>query len=172
MLRLLLLRHAKAVPFTGSGDHERALTERGRADAARLGAFIAGKKITPQEAVHSGAKRTEETLAIVLRKLPPGAEVSIEPRLYEATRAAFLSVARGGSDQVKTRLLVGHNPSIGETALRLAAAGDRRALSALAFKFPTSALAVIDFDCDRWSEIEAAGGRLIHFATPAGLDGG
>lgn len=172
MLRLLLLRHAKAVPFTGSGDHERALAERGRADAARLGAFIAGKKIAPQEAVHSGARRTEETLAIVLRKLPPGAEVSIEPRLYEATWAAFLSVVRNGSDIATTRLLVGHNPSIGETASRLATAGDRRALSAMAVKFPTSALAVIDFDCNRWREIETTVGRLILFATPAGLDGG
>jgi len=171
MLRLLLLRHSKAVPFTGSGDHERALAERGRVDAARLGAFIASEKIAPQAAVHSGARRTEETLAIVLRKLQPSAAVSIEPRLYDATRAAFLSVVRDGSDTTKTRLLVGHNPSIGETASRLAVSGERRALSAMAVKFPTSALAVIDFNCDRWSEIEAAAGRLIHFATPAGLGG-
>jgi phosphohistidine phosphatase len=171
MLRLLLLRHAKAVPFAGSGDHERGLTERGRADAAQLGAFIAKEKIAPQAAVHSGARRTEETLAIVLRKLRPGAVVSVEPRLYEATWAAFLSVVRGGPDIATTRLLVGHNSSIGETAARLAASGDRRALSAMAVKFPTSALAVMDFDCDRWNEIEAAAGRLIVFATPSSLGG-
>ena len=76
---------------------------------------------------------------------------------------------RDGADAAKTRLLVGHNPSIGETASHLATTGDRRALSAMAVKFPTSALAVIDFGGDRWSEIEAAAGRLVHFVTPAGL---
>src|SRR5258707_3966331 len=100
MLRLLLLRHSKAVPFTGNGDHERALTERGRADAARLGAFIASEKIGVQAAVHSGARRTKETLAIVLNKLQPGIAVSIEPRLYEASNAAFLSVVRDAADKV------------------------------------------------------------------------
>ena len=47
MLRLLLLRHAKAEPFAGSGDRQRALTERGRADAARLGAFLASENVAP-----------------------------------------------------------------------------------------------------------------------------
>ena len=34
MLRLLLLRHAKAIPYAGRDDYERTLTDRGRADAA------------------------------------------------------------------------------------------------------------------------------------------
>ena len=169
MLRLLLLRHSKAVPFTGSGDHERPLTGRGRADAARLGAFIADEKMAPQAAVHSGALRTKETLAIALTRLPHGIAVSVEPRLYEASNAAFLSVVRDGADEANTRLLVGHNPSIGEAACRLAGTGDRRTLLKMASKFPTSALAIIEFDLDRWREVDAGAGRLVHFATPAML---
>lgn len=169
MLRLLLLRHSKAVPFTGSGDHERPLTGRGRADAARLGAFIADEKIAPRAAFHSGAQRTKETLAIALTKLPRGIAASAEPRLYEASNATFLNVVRDGADEIPTRLLVGHNPSIGETACRLAGAGDRRALLKMASKFPTSALAVIDFEFDRWRDVDVGAGRLVHFATPATL---
>ena len=119
MLRLLLLRHAKATPFTGSGDHERALTEGGRADAARLGAFVAGEKIAPQAAVHSGSRRTGETLDIVLARLKCGASVSVEPRLYEASEAAFLSVLRHASDAAKTLLVVGHNPNMFQFLARL-----------------------------------------------------
>jgi phosphohistidine phosphatase SixA len=111
MLRLLLLRHSKAVPFTGSGDHQRALTERGRADAARLGSYILDEKIVP----------------------------------------------------------VAHNPTIAEMASRLTGTGEPAAMIGLAGKFPTSALAVIDFDVDHWSEIDEGKGRLIAFATPASL---
>ena len=171
MLRLLLLRHSKAVPYTGSGDHERALTERGRSDAAKLGAFIAGEKIAPQAAVHSGARRTKETLAIVLTKLQPGIGVSVEPRFYEATGSAFLSALRNSSDKAQTLLLVGHNPSIAAAAGRLAATGDRGALSKMAAKFPTSALAIVDFDADHWREVDEGMGRLVHFVTPASLGG-
>ena len=171
MFRLLLLRHSKAVPFMGSGDHDRALTERGRSDAARLGAFLASEKIAPQAAVHSGARRTKETLAIVLGKLEPGIKASAEPRLYNATDAAFLSVVRHSPDAAQTLLLVGHNPTMAEMACRLAGTGERSAMARMAAKFPTSALAVVDFDVDHWSEIGEGMGRLVHFATPASLSG-
>jgi phosphohistidine phosphatase len=167
MLRLLLLRHAKAVPFTGSGDHERALTARGRADAARLGAFIAGEKIAPRAAVHSGSRRTGETLDIVLAQLKCDAPVSVEPRLYEASEAAFLSVLRRCPDAATTLLVVGHNPSLSETACQLAGTGDRAALLKMAAKFPTSGLAIIDFETDHWREIDTGVGRLKRFVTPA-----
>ncbi len=171
MLRLLLLRHAKAVPFTGSGDHERALTGRGRADAARLGAFIAGEKIPLAAAVHSGARRARETLEIALGKFEDDIAVSVEPRLYEAGEAAFLSVLRHRADKAGALLLVGHNPSLGAMACRLTGTGDRRARLQMAAKFPTAALAVIDFEADHWREIDEGAGRLVRFVTPAGLDG-
>ncbi len=171
MLRLLLLRHAKAVPFAGSGDLERALTGRGRADAARLGAFIAGEKIAPQAAVHSGSRRTQQTLDIVLSKLKVDAPISVEPRLYEAADATFLSVLRRCPDEARTLLLVGHNPSLAEAACRLAGTGDRPALLKMAAKFPTSALAIIDFDADHWREVAEGAGRLVRFVTPGSLEG-
>ena len=169
MLRLLLLRHSKAVPFTGSGDHQRPLTERGRADAARLGAYIADEKFAPDAAIHSGAQRTKETLAIVAASLRPRVKISVEASLYEAGRAAFLDVVRHGPDKARSLLLVGHNPTIAEMTSRLSGTGESGALARMAGKFPTSALAVIDFDVAHWSEIDDGKGRLIAFVTPASL---
>jgi phosphohistidine phosphatase len=169
MLRLLLLRHSKAIAYTGSGDHQRPLTERGRADAARLGSYILDEKIVPDAAAHSGAQRTKETLAIVAAKLRPRVKISVAPSLYEAGGAAFLDVVRHGPDKAKSLLLVGHNPTIAEMASRLTGTGERGALAGMAGKFPTSALAVIDFDVDHWSEIDEGKGRLFAFATPASL---
>jgi phosphohistidine phosphatase len=145
------------------------LTERGRADAARLGSYILDEKIVPDAAAHSGAQRTKETLAIVAAKLRPRVKISVAPSLYEAGGAAFLDVVRHSPDKARSLLLVGHNPTIAEMASRLTGTGERGALAGMAGKFPTSALAVIDFDVDHWSEIDEGKGRLIAFATPASL---
>ncbi|WP_158819002.1 histidine phosphatase family protein [Methylocapsa sp. S129] len=171
MLRLLLLRHSKAVPFQGSGDHERALTERGRSDAARLGLYIASERLAPDLAVHSGARRTKETLAIVLGKLRPGIKASAEPSLYNAANATFLDVLRHSPDKAGTLLLVGHNPTMAEMADRLAGTGEKTAMARMAIKFPTSALAIVDFDADHWAAVDEGMGHLVDFATPASLGG-
>jgi phosphohistidine phosphatase len=171
MLRLLLLRHSKATPHTRTGDHERALTERGRNDAARLGAHIAGEGIALQGALHSGARRAKETLDIVLKTIKQPVPVSTDARLYEATGERFLTVIRSRRDDASCLLVVGHNPSIAETARGLAGKGDTTALLKMAARFPTSALAIIDFEADRWSDIEGGAGRLIEFVTPAALGG-
>jgi phosphohistidine phosphatase len=171
MLRLLLLRHSKAAPFIGGSDHQRALTERGRVDAARLGQFLVEEDFTPDAALHSGARRTKETLAIVLAQFATRIKESIEPKLYNAPAAAFLHVVRGAADTAKSLLLVGHNPAIGEIAHRLSGTGDESALAAMAVKFPTSALAVIDFQADHWRDVGEGEGRLVRFVTPASLGG-
>src|SRR5271155_3046479 len=90
MLRLLLLRHAKAAPQDPTRDYQRTLIERGRRDAALLGGYIAAQKRALDIVVHSGARRAEETSAIVLMELPKGLPVLIEPRLYEATADDFI----------------------------------------------------------------------------------
>ena len=169
MLRLLLLRHAKAAPQDLARDHARPLIDRGRADAKRMGKFIAAEKRPVDAAVHSGAQRAKETLATALAELPKGVPVSVEPRLYEATMTGFLAALRDLPDASKTILVVGHNPSIAEAAHRLAGRGERQALQRMASKFPTSGLVIIDFDMAHWAEISAGAGRLAAFVTPATL---
>jgi len=171
MLRLLLLRHAKAVPFRGGRDHERALTERGRGDAALLGGFIAGLALAPRTAIHSGARRAKETLAIVRGRLAPGLGVSVDARLYGGADDAFLAVVRGRPDAEGSLLIVGHNPTIAEVARGLAGEGAPEALARMAMRFPTAALAVLDFEAERWSAVGEGDGRLVHFVTPASLGG-
>ena len=171
MLRLILLRHSKAAPHTRTGDHERALTERGRDDAARLGAHIAAQGLTLATALHSGAKRTKETLDIVLKKAKLSPPVAVDPRLYEATCERFLDVVRSHPDAAAPLLVVGHNPSMAEAALRLAGAGEGGALLRMSAKFPTSGLAIIDFEADLWADIAEGAGRLVDFTTPAALGG-
>ena len=169
MLRLLLLRHAKAAPQDPTRDYQRTLIERGRRDAALLGGYIAAQKRALDIVVHSGARRAEETSAIVLMELPKGLPVLIEPRLYEATADDFIRALRALPDARACALVVGHNPSLGEAAIRLAGSGDRLARERMAAKFPTSGLAILDFETSHWADIGEGKGRLVAFITPASL---
>jgi len=56
--RLILIRHAKAVEEDVGGDHARALAERGKADAAALGAWLLEHGLWPDAALCSTAART------------------------------------------------------------------------------------------------------------------
>jgi phosphohistidine phosphatase len=51
------------------------------------------------------------------------------------------------------------------------ASGDVETRQRLIEKFPTSALAVIDFPLDDWSKIHPKSGRLDRFVVPKVLDG-
>jgi phosphohistidine phosphatase len=66
-------------------------------------------------------------------------------------------------------LLVGHNPGLHELALGLAMAEESPELDRLREKFPTCALARIDFAVPRWQELGPGKGRLGLLVTPAEL---
>jgi len=171
MLHLLLLRHAKAIPYAGRDDFQRPLTERGRADAALVGAVIARRTPPPELVIHSGAARTRETANIVLSKLPPGIEISVEPEIYEATRPALLRLVQELPDDSSTVLIVGHNPGIADIARFFSGRGEKDALGRMSVKFPTSGLAVLEFDLASWEDVGGQAGRLVAFTTPAALGG-
>jgi phosphohistidine phosphatase len=163
MLRLLLIRHAKSSwDIPGQPDHERKLNARGRRDAPRMGAWLRAEGLRPDLALVSSSARTRETWAALAPLLgDPPAEFRRD--LYEAEPDALLRAIRAAPDAA-TLALVGHNPGIGETARRLL---DHAPDDAPGFeKYPTAAIAVIDFDAGSWREIGWGGGRLAAFVTP------
>jgi phosphohistidine phosphatase len=170
MRRLFLIRHAKTEPAMGFNDHERALTERGRGDAHALAESLAARGVLPQTLIHSGARRAKETAEIFVAQWPHGVALEAAASLYEASPATLFSLARGLSDGAESVAFVGHNPSIGEIASILAGSGDQRELRRMASKFPTCAVAVLDFAVPTWSEIERNRGLLALYLTPSELE--
>jgi phosphohistidine phosphatase len=170
MRRLLLLRHAKAERSQPGGrDEDRVLTDRGRRDASRIGSYMARHAFIPGRALVSPAARTRETwelAAAELGKLPPA---DFDERLYNATPNTILQIVKETAPGVGTLLAIGHNPGLQELAAMLVASGDIDARERLGEDFPTSALAVISFASDDWSEVHPRGGRLEHFITPGWL---
>lgn len=172
MRRLLLLRHAKSDwSASGQPDHERGLALRGETAAPLIGRYMAREGLVPDQAIVSTAVRTRETWRLVADAFLQKPPVSYEQRIYEARPDAILTVIRQAPTSAKTLLVVGHNPGFQETATLLVGAGDKKSRARLSAKFPTAALAVIDFDIPNWSALKAGSGRLERFVTPRAIGG-
>ena len=173
MRRLMLLRHAKsdwAQP--GLRDHDRPLNPRGREAAPKMGAYMVRHALVPDLIVASTAKRVTETLELLLPAFKTPPKIVSEPRIYEAGSNTLLGIVKEMPRAAHSVLLVGHNPGMAEFASLLIASGDVDARQRLIEKFPTAALAVIDFPLDDWGKLHARAGRLDRFVVPRALDAG
>lgn len=168
MKRLMLLRHAKSDYPAGVSDHERPLGPRGRRDAPRMGQQMARRALLPNHVIASTALRTRETLTLIEPYLGPHT-LRYERAIYEASPEAILRVIRAAEPAVASLLIVGHNPGLEQTASFLVKGGGTAA-DPLGEKFPTAALAVLDFDIDDWANIAGHQGELVLFLTPKMLD--
>jgi phosphohistidine phosphatase len=169
MRRLFLVRHAKAELSVGRDDYARKLTERGRADARRVAKTLAARRFLPDLLVHSGAARAKETAEVFAAEWRGKVALEKDGHLYDASFATLLDRTRGLADARNQVGLVGHNPGFGELATALAGTGAKADLQRLAEKYPTGAVAILDFSIDRWEEIEPNSGMLALYLTPAEL---
>lgn len=171
MRRLLLLRHAKAgVSLLGAPDRDRPLIERGRRDAAKIGAYMAAHGLVPDLVLVSPAARARQTwqAAATAFKSAPAADTA--ERLYDAAPQTILALIKDSPKAVHTLLVIGHNPGLQELAVMLIASGDIDAREQLREKFTTAALAILDFAVDDWPQLHLRSGRLERFVTPRSLE--
>lgn len=170
MRRLMLLRHAKAERAEpGVRDFDRALAPAGRDAAPRIGAYMAGHALTPDLAICSSARRAKETWELAAHALPPPVRATYDKRIYDLDANGLLRLVRETGADVHVLLLVGHNPSLEDLAELLIATGDITGRERLATKFPTGALAVIDFPLDAWDALHRHSGRFDRLVTPGTL---
>ncbi len=171
MLTLALLRHAKSnweVP--GTPDFERDLAPRGLEAAPRMGAEIARSGFSPDLVLCSSAVRARMTYDLVSGFIkPPPREVRHEDRLYMASARQLLDRIHDIPDNVRTVLLVGHNPGFHELNIALIGEAAPQAERATKSKFPTCAFAVYTFETEHWQDVAPRKGRVVHFATPRRL---
>ena len=171
MRRLLLLRHAKTEGHEpGRDDRARVLIERGRAHAARLGAYMASHGLTPDRVILSPAARCQETWTLMASAMRPAPAVSTLEQIYDATPQDIVGAVLDAPADAEALLIVGHNPGLHEAALLLIASGNIDARESLREQLPTSGLIVIDFAFDDWRSLHPRCGRLERFVTPKSLD--
>jgi len=167
MRRLMLLRHAKSDwSSPGMPDRERPLNARGATDARTMGVYLARHALIPERILCSSAKRTRQTAEAIVEEWLEGAEIAYSDSLYEASPEAILALVRTVAPDVHGLLVIGHNPGLHEAARMLIASGDIEPRERLHEKYPTAALAVLDFPIDAWSKLHRQSGRLDRFVTP------
>ncbi|HML13671.1 MAG TPA: histidine phosphatase family protein [Xanthobacteraceae bacterium] len=171
MRRLMLLRHAKSDRTRPDApDHARPLAPRGREAAPRLGVYMVHHGLMPDLVLCSTAARTRETWDLVEKAFANKPPVVYEERLYETGASALFDVVKETKSSVHALLLAGHNPGLHDLAQRLIASGDTDARARLTEKFPTGALAVIDFAVDDWRKLHPRSGRLDRLVVPRMLE--
>jgi len=172
MKRLFLLRHAKAVPAeSGTEDFERTLMLSGMQDAGAMARHLRKNDYSIDLILCSSAARTVQTAELVLHELP--CEIEYRDSLYLAEAGKIAAAVRGAPAGVSSLMVVGHNPGLEACATLLAREPVRRKErirhEALEEKFPTCALAILDFDVGRWRDVAQGAGKLAEFVRPRDL---
>lgn len=171
MNTLHLLRHAKSSAKENVEDHDRPLSRRGREAARLLGKYLAAKLDPGDLVLCSSARRTRETLELVVPESSSRPRIMIEDALYLASSAKLMARLRRLNSGDVNVLLIGHNPGLRDLAVALAdhASPDFRAFASS--KFPTAACASFAVVAD-WSALGYSRHKLTGYVTPASLSGG
>ena len=170
MVTLSLFRHAKSSWSDPSlRDFDRPLGPRGQKAAPRMGQYIAEHDLVPDLMLCSTAARARETLDRALPAFTGEPEIQFEKSLYLAAPDKMLATLQALPPRYAHVMLVGHNPGMHMLALVLAGSGAPQALAALGAKFPTAALAVLDFD-GGWDAVAPGSGHLRLFMRPRDLE--
>jgi phosphohistidine phosphatase len=116
---LVILRHAKADRPEGVADAERPLSDRGHADAAAAGVWLADTGLLPDLVLCSPSRRTRQTWHGVALGLPVAPQVRYDLVLYGGSARTLLAAVRSAAPEASTVLLIGHNPGLSELSAAL-----------------------------------------------------
>ena len=160
MKTLYLLRHAKSSwNFDELSDQERPLNDRGRDDAPAMGQALFKRQIHPDLVVSSPAVRAMSTAVLVARELQYAHDkIAVESGIYGADVVGLLTIIRNLPDGAASVLLVGHNPTITDTANELSPSRLN--------EMPTAAVICLHFDCDHWAEVTKANAEFYFYDYP------
>lgn len=161
MKRIYVLRHAKSSwDDPDLADFDRPLNERGLEAAPLMGKVLSDRAYIPDVILSSPAKRAAETARLVKRSAGIRSEIRFDDRIYEASPQTISKVLGEVENGFESVMIVGHNPGI-EGLIRL--------LSGQVSPMPTAAVAVLDLEISKWSEIAPQSARLVEVIRPKEL---
>jgi phosphohistidine phosphatase len=161
MKRVIIVRHAKAVPYGYDDDFTRDLTDRGVNDAQRIGKELKNLGIKPDTMISSPANRALQTARIFAENLGFDKKqiIEFENIYYGLTTSEFLKLIKELPEKANTVFFFGHNPSFEYFVNNLSEQfyGD----------MPTCSTVAIDFNVDSWKKVEARTGKKAFQMIPA-----
>lgn len=166
--RLVLLRHAKAEHSASLEDHLRPLALTGRRQASEVGTGMGAAGLVPDLVLVSSALRTRQTWDLVRAGLGLPADVArVSDELYAAGVRSLIGLLREVEEQAATVLVVGHEPTVSQTAAALAGPGsDDAATARVRVGVPTATYSVLEVD-GAWADLVPDAARLVRVVSPA-----
>jgi phosphohistidine phosphatase len=173
MKTIFLLRHAKSSwDDPVERDFDRPLNKRGRRAAETIGRYIRDNDVAFDQVVASPAVRVVETLDGVEAGAGRRLAAAFDRRIYMASALSLLDIVHETDDASAALLLVGHNPGLEDLVFLLTPPDSGALRSEVDVKYPTATLAEMEFDVDRWEDIDEGTGRLVRLVRPRDLDPG
>jgi phosphohistidine phosphatase len=159
--RLMLLRHAKAVPADGTfADIARPLAPRGERDSKHMGERMGRRQERIDLILASPSVRTRQTAELVAAAFGYARDrIAFDERLYLADPEEIEAIIAAQDSSIARLLIVGHNPGLSEFAHRLSpgfAVDD----------LPTAALVALDAEIRQWADLAASATRLAYYDFP------
>ncbi len=172
MKTLTLFRHAKSGwDSPVSRDFDRPINARGGKGARAMGAHARATGLAFDHIVSSPAVRCTETLDGFWEGYGEILHPNWDRRIYLASGATLLDVLHDQDDGDAHILMCGHNPGMEDLALMLVPDAKGDALrDEIEAKFPTAAMAELQFAVGRWADVKEGGGALTRFVRPRDLD--
>lgn len=163
MKYLTLIRHAKPSWNNPSlTDFDRPLNKRGISDAPRVGTELEQAGISFDRVLCSDARRARQTLSLLRQGVAIDDDViEYRPDMYGASAHHLLSCLAEQQDINSDIALVGHNPGMEDLANSLA--------DEVVGAMSTCNVVQIGFDCDSWSDLSSASGKVALIIRPRGL---
>ncbi len=158
---LYVLRHAKSSwDDEHLSDFERPLNQRGKRASSFMGEFMHENNFLPKRIVSSPAVRAKKTIERVAAGAHFEVAIEYDERIYEASPMTLLNVIRETEDEVKSVLIIGHNPGLEGLISRITSDYKRMA---------TATLAVIKINSPKWSELGTGAGKFSEIYYPSKL---
>ncbi len=155
--QLILFRHGKS---DWNADYEqdcdRPLAKRGIKAAKTMGKLLSGAP--PNLVITSSAIRAKQTVELALEAGQWNCPVQVTDRFYAASAIQVLAEVQQVSNVVDILLLAGHEPTWSALTSQLIGGGQIR--------FPTAAMARIDFEIDDWRQVNEGQGALSWLLQP------
>lgn len=166
MKRLLLLRHAQALPAEDGSDIDRKLSPKGLSDALALGRTLRRDGLIPERILCSAALRTRQTCEKLLEGLGHEVHADFAQNIYSASVGDLFKMVQITPGHIETFLMIGHNPAIYELAAKLASDGPETVLNHLGLGYPPTSLSVIESDIVDWGDLDPNTCRVTALYDP------